>query len=247
MNSSQAKEILVLYRPGSADADDPSFAEALSWCERDAELKRWFDEHCAVYAALRARFKETPIPEGLKEQILAERKIHRPAFWRRPALLAAAAVVVALLALAPFWLQRGSTGPYAFVDRMIRTALHPYGMVTNNDPVQVRAYLAQYQAPADYVLPAPLQKTAVTGCAIEVWQGANVSIVCFTSGKARTPQPATDLWLFVADRAVVPGAPATNAPAISRRNRVTTARWSEGNRTYLLVADGDESFIRKFL
>ncbi len=249
MNSEQAREILVLYRPGTADADDSSFAEALRWCERDAGLKGWFDEHCAVYATLRARFKETPIPEGLKEQILAERRIHAPAFWRRPAVLAAAAAVVAMLVLAPFWFHYRSTGPAAFVDRMISTALGNYGMFPTNDPVQVRAYLAQYQAPADYVLPAPLEKTAVTGCAVEVWQGAHVSIICFNSGKPRAPKPATatDLWLFVADRTVVPGAPATNTPAIARRNRVTTARWSEGNKTYLLVADGDENFIRKYL
>jgi hypothetical protein len=36
-----------------------------------------------------------------------------------------------------------------------------------NDPAQIRAYLAQNQAPADYVLPAALAKTAVTGCALK--------------------------------------------------------------------------------
>src|SRR4029079_15043537 len=52
MNTQQAKEILSLYRPGTADAEDPSFAEALRLCERDPELERWFSEHCAVYSAL---------------------------------------------------------------------------------------------------------------------------------------------------------------------------------------------------
>ena len=75
MNATEAKEILVLYRPGTTDDHDPSFAEALEYCERDPELKHWFDGHCDVYRTLRQRFKELPIPNALKEQIVAERNV----------------------------------------------------------------------------------------------------------------------------------------------------------------------------
>src|SRR5262249_20742564 len=97
MTAQQAKEILTLYRPDSADATDPEFAEALQFCERDPELKRWFDDHCAVYRSLRARFQQIHVPEGLREQILAERKVHTSPLRPRLKLLAAAMAAIAAL------------------------------------------------------------------------------------------------------------------------------------------------------
>src|SRR5438045_2813900 len=76
MNSQQAKEILGLYRPGTADQQDADFAAALALAKSDATLQGWFEEHCALQAALQAKFRQIPIPEGLKEQILSERKAH---------------------------------------------------------------------------------------------------------------------------------------------------------------------------
>lgn len=247
MNSDEAKQILFLYRPGTADAADPDFAEALRQCERDPGLKRWFDDHCAVYTLLRARFREMPVPEGLKQQILAERKIRTTPLQRRPALLAAAAAVVVLLALFAGWLALRPGPDSSYVNRMVSAALGNYGMIETNNAEQIRAFLTQAQAPADYVLPAPLQRTAFTGCGIEVWRGSSVSILCFNSGRTVGAKPVTDLWLFVADRSAVPDAPASRTPLLAPKSRVMTASWSEGNRTYLLVADGDEAFIRRFL
>src|SRR5215471_2683767 len=97
MNRNEAKEMLILYRPGSADADDPEFSEALKLCEQDAELRQWFDEHCAVYMAMREKFLQVTPPEGLKEQILAERKVRTTPLLRRPAVLLASVAAVAVL------------------------------------------------------------------------------------------------------------------------------------------------------
>src|SRR5262245_64307917 len=97
MTAQLAKEILTLYRPDSADAAAPEFAEALLLCERDPELKQWFDDHCAVYRTLRARFQQIHVPEGLREQILAERKVHTSPLRPRLKLLAAAAAAIAAL------------------------------------------------------------------------------------------------------------------------------------------------------
>src|SRR5436190_22106057 len=104
MNSENAKEILRLYRPGTADADDPSFADALALCERDAELNRWFKENCAVYTALRAKFKQIAVPEGLKEQIIAERQVHITPIWQKTILLAGAvaALVIVIFGFSQF-------------------------------------------------------------------------------------------------------------------------------------------------
>ncbi len=250
MNQQQAKEILAIYRPGTADAADPDFAEALRFCEHDPELKRWFDAHCDCYAALRARFRQVPVPEGLKEQILAERKIHTTPVWRRPAVLAVVAVIAVLTGIITSrWpTPREAPGYGIYQEQMTGTALRGYSMdMETNDPAQIRAYLARNGAPADYALTAPLRQTLLTGCAIKTWQGAKVSMICFRSGKPLAPGEKSDLWLFVINRTSVLGAPIAGSPFITPVNRAITASWSLGDKTYLLVTDGDADLLRKFL
>src|ERR1035437_224945 len=105
VNKQRAKEILMLYRPGAADAEDPECADALEFARQDPDLQRWFEERCTVHEAIRARFKQITVPEGLKEQILSERRVHTIPMWRRQSVvLAAAASVVLLVSLAALWL-----------------------------------------------------------------------------------------------------------------------------------------------
>jgi len=74
VNSREAKEILLLYRPGTADANDPEFSEALDLAKRDSELGAWFEQHCSLQAAVLGGFDRIKPPEGLLQQILSERK-----------------------------------------------------------------------------------------------------------------------------------------------------------------------------
>jgi hypothetical protein len=70
MNCSEAKEVLLLYRPGIADAADPQIAEALELAGRDPELRRWFDQHRAFQKAMRAKFGQIEVPVHLKASLL---------------------------------------------------------------------------------------------------------------------------------------------------------------------------------
>jgi hypothetical protein len=255
MNPQEAKEILSLYRPGTADANDPWFGEALRLSESDPVLKSWLDEHCATYLALRSRFKLVPVPEGLKEQIVAERKSHTTPAWRRPAvLIAASAAVTILTAIVSLWVLWTPPGDEdlsynGYVDRMVSTAIRGYGAMdlATDDYTRLRAYLTQHGAPADPAMPRHLQQATLIGCRIQYWQGAKVSMICFRSGKPLPPGQATDLWLFVSERAAVSGAPAPNLPVVTKGTRATTAGWSRADKTYVLVADGDVQFLRKYL
>ena len=252
MNQQEAQQILALYRPGSADANDPAFAEALAFCERDGKLKSWFQAHCDSYHALRSRFKQIPVPAGLKEQILAERKVHTESFQKRRAVFVMAVVMALamLTGLLYFWFQPPrETVLSNFQNRMASAALRGYNMdFETNDLQQIRAFLARQNAPADYELPGNLQHTAATGCAIQDWQGSKVSMICFRTGKPLAPGEKSDLWLFVADRAALKDAPKAGAPQFSKVNRLVTATWTQGNRIYFLGTAGEnETTIRRYL
>ena len=251
MNRDEAKTILLLYRPGTADADDPQIAGALGLAKQDPELTRWLAEHCARQEALRAGFRQITAPAGLKEQIISEQAAQEKIIsWRPNAIFVAAAVVVALVVLAPLWFQhRGNEETFAiYRSRMVRVALQGYSMdLATNNPAQVRAYLAQNRAPADYVLPAPLEKTAVTGCAIEGWQGAKVSMICFRTGKPLPPGQQSDLWLFVIGRSTVKNAPLMGSRQFVQVNKLMTVTWTQGDTLYVLGTEGDEQTLRQYL
>lgn len=156
------------------------------------------------------------------------------------------AIITGLVILAPFLFHSRADDTFAiYRSRMVSTALRGYGMdLATNSPVQIRAYLAQNHAPANFVLPVALQQTTVIGCAIEHWQGAKVSMICFHTGKPGAPG---DLWLFVIDRDSMKDAPADTSPQLSKVNRLITATWAQGDKLYLLGIEGDAQAIRRFL
>jgi hypothetical protein len=251
MNRDEAKTILLLYRPGTADADDPEIAAALALAKQDSGLTRWLAEHCARQESVRAGFRKITAPAGLKEQIISEQAAHeKRLFWQRRAVLAMATIAVALVALTPLWFQhRRQDDTYAnYRNQMASVALLGYSMnLATNNPASVRAYLAQKDAPSDYVLPAPLEKTAMTGCAIEAWRGAKVSMICFRTGKPLPPGEQSDLWLFVIDRSRVKDAPPAGSRQIVQVSRLRMVTWTEGDKLYVLGMEGDEQSLRQYL
>jgi hypothetical protein len=251
VNHDEAKNILLFHRHGTADADNPQIAEALALVQRDPELAHWFEEHCARQFVLREKFRQIAAPAGLKEQIISEQAAQRKMIFRQEKFaLSVVAVVALLVSLAPLWfLHRGHDDTLAiYQNQMVGAALRGYYMdLTTNDPAQIRAYLAQAHAPSDYVLPEPLQKIAVTGCAVENWQDKKVSMICFRTGKPLAPGAQSDLWLFVVDRASVKEEPAVVLPRFSKVNRLITAVWTQGGKLYLLGTEGDEQTIKQYL
>lgn len=255
MNRDEAKNILLLYRPDSADAKDPQITEALALTKSDPELASWLDEHCARQNALSEKFHQIAAPAGLKEQIISEQAAFSKTTSPRQKIIlvmAVTAIVVSLFVLVTSYLpnhgMKADTTFSAYQNQMAYVATSGYGMnFATNDLSQIRAYLAQNAAPSDYVLPAPLEKTATTGCAIENWGDAKVSLICFRTGKPLPPSQQSDLWLFVVDRASVKGAPDATAPQFAKVNQLITAAWMQDGKLYLLATEGDEQTLRKFL
>jgi hypothetical protein len=264
MNHEEAREILALYRPGTADRTDPSFNEALERAKPhrapengqdhpDPELGRWFQEHCSSHLSIRARFFEIPVPAGLKDQILAEVRIPArkviPFPFRPKVLLRAAAVLMLCLSLAALFWRSHSRGDdfNIYRSRMARTAMQLYGMdLQSHDLQSINAYLAGHKAPADYVLPEGVSKAQAVGCAILRWQGQPVSMICFRSGQPLPAGQQTDLWLFIADQSSVRNGPGSRLPVVARVNKLMTAAWTQDGKMYVLASAGDESFLRKY-
>lgn len=242
MDSSQAKKILALYRPDTADADDPEVAEALEQARRDPDLGRWFADHCAFQKVVRAKLRETPVPDGLKERILAGERPRVIVWWKRPEVLAAAAAVVVLITLSGWWFGgRPETGFPAYRDRMVRHALRVYRMdLVTNDLNRIREFLVRQNGHGDYVLAKGLEKLPGEGCALLSWQGQRVSMICFDRGNN------DELYLFVINRSALPNAPRAEKPEFARVNKLMTASWSMGDKTYVLAGQGDQEFLRQY-
>ncbi|HYG21988.1 MAG TPA: hypothetical protein VEH04_04335 [Verrucomicrobiae bacterium] len=251
MTVQEAKEILRFYRPGTADAEDAEFNEALQLCEERPELKEWFDAHCAVYSVIRDRMRGVAVPEGLAQQIIAERKIQPPRFPTSKALrvlTAAAAIAITCVALMFLRGPAENTGFTGFRERMIGTALRSYAMdLHSEDSERIRAFLATERSIADYVLPEGLKDAKPIGCVATTWQGEPVSMICFRSGNPPASGRVSDVWMFVTATESVRGAPKSTTPIITTFNNTTAASWTDGDRTYLLAVEGDETMLRRFL
>jgi hypothetical protein len=254
VNNQEAKEVLLCYRPGLDDRDDPDFAAALELVERDANLARWFEEQCAVQRALRAKFHQIPVPEGLREQILSERKARMapPPPLRRKVFIAmaAACAVVLLLAVGIVLVKHESRPTFTMfqTNYVPRTVLRSYPRMDleTNDLSEIRSYLADNKGHADYHLPAGLENTSGTGCAILSWRGQRVTMVCFNSGKTK-PATNPDLFLFIVDKTAFSHAPAAATPQYAQVRRLATATWTSGSETYLLAEVGNTDSLRKYL
>lgn len=71
MDKAQAKFLLSSFRPDGADAHLPEFAEALKLVAEDRELGEWLAQERASDATFTQALNDVPIPEGLRDEILA--------------------------------------------------------------------------------------------------------------------------------------------------------------------------------
>ena len=242
MDSRHAKEILILYREGIDRPDDPEFAEALALAVRDLKLATWLEQQRVLQAALRASFKQIAVPEGLKEQIVSERRARLTLGIKRKALFiaAAAAIVILLAPIVMSYFQRpGEDKKFTgFRNRMAGMVLRTYPKMDleTNDLVRIHQYLAQ-QGRGDYVLPPALDKIAGTGCKLLTWQGKPVSMVCFNSGKTAKPKNP-DLFLFMMNQSAVPDPSSAESREVVQISKLATLSWIQNGKLYLLGALG---------
>ncbi|MFC7336535.1 hypothetical protein ACFQY0_05040 [Haloferula chungangensis] len=71
MDKEEARFILRCFRPDGSDAAEPEFAEALQFAAADRDLGDWLAKERAQDAEFSSMLGRLPLPEGLREEILA--------------------------------------------------------------------------------------------------------------------------------------------------------------------------------
>ncbi|MDA1272702.1 MAG: hypothetical protein O2960_01435 [Verrucomicrobia bacterium] len=237
MNNEEAKLILQAYRPGGQDANDPRFREALEQAQRDPELARWFANEHALDSRISAKvLAAIKPPAHLKSQLLAQRKIVRPAaWWKMPAWqLAAAACLALLVTIAAVWLKPvRATGFAQYRNEMADFTAHKLDRLDlmSRDVPEVRRWLAQKDSHGDLAIPAGLNGRPSLGCRLLDWKGKKVSLICFEMENKQVAH------LLVVDSTAFKDAP-TESPVFNQVGDVATASWSRGGKTYVVASKG---------
>ena len=247
MNSTEAKDVLLLYRPGTADAADPQIAEALELAHHDPELGRWLEQHRAFQKAMRAKVRQIEVPAHLKSSLLIQGKarpitIPSHAWWRSPVWLTAAVAMVLFLGLVGLWLKPRTPDQFAnYQARMVSQVQREYRMdLETNDMRQIRQFLAQSGAPADYDVTRGLERLKLTGGGRLTWRSNPVAMVCFDRGDKQM------LFLFVMKRSALKDPP-PEMPQLTKVRQMLTASWTRGDKTYVLAGPEEGDFVRKYL
>ena len=247
MNSAQAKEVLLLYRPGTADAADPQIAQALELAGRDPELGLWLEQHRAFQKAMRVKFQQIEVPAHLRNSLLIRGavppRVVTPTAWsRNPVWLTATAAVLLLLGLVAGWLKPRTPDRFAnFQTRMVSQALREYRMdLETNDMRQIRQFMAQRGAPADYEVTRGLERLQLTGGGRLSWRSHPVTMVCFDRGDNQM------LFLFVMKRSALKDPPPAT-PQLTTVHQMATASWTRGDNIYVLAGPEEADFDKKYL
>lgn len=242
MNREEAKQVLLLYRPGLARQESPEMEQALEMAAHDPDLAQWFQEHRQFQEAMQDKLRQITPPPYLKDAILARPKIvPLPRMRFAPAWLAAAAAIVLFLALFP--LRPRTTAPDRFADyaaMMVSKATLQYGMeFRTNDLAQLRRLIAAKGGPGDYTIPSNLQKLSLTGGGSLRWRSNPVAMVCFDKGSNNM------VFLFVMKSSAVKDPP-PEKPTLAKVSSMLTASWTSGDKTYVLAGSDEADFEKKY-
>ncbi len=242
MNSEEAKQLLEVCRPGSADASDPRFAEALDQAQHDPELSRWLKAQNRFDSLMAEGLKTIEAPADLRATILASRRVIRVPIWRETRVrlaMAACAVGLAVLASSLFG-QRAPRFPEFREDLVARAwAGDSHLDFESSDLVRIKQWLAKVQATPDLSLPTGLQNARVHGCRMVEVDNQRVPMICLSEGSRH-------LHLFVVEGAMFADLPPAEAPDFQKVGAWKTASWQQGERTFVLTGLKYQAFVSKF-
>jgi hypothetical protein len=242
MTRDEAREILETVRPAGPVGGDSRVAEALRLAAQDPGLSQLLERQRAFDSALQAGIHAIPVPPGLRNAILAERKIIRPHFWQdwRTATAAAAASIL-LFVGGSVAINRSTAGFAAFRTELVAEswAGDPHLDIESTDLGQIRRWLARTNVASDFKLPAALSEVRVHGARVFEADGQQVALLCLADG-------AKHFHLFVLDRPQFSDLPADGVPDFEKCGAWKTTSWRQGNSVYVLTGMNYPAFVSKF-
>jgi anti-sigma factor RsiW len=248
MTRQEAKDVLQVYRPNSADALEPRFAEALKRLERDAELARWFEEQQHFDAALARGVRSVSVPSDLKASILMRGSIVRwPSIvrwlaWQDWRVRAALAASIAFLLIAGVGKLARPSKPFAdFRQQLVEQAwAGPKHLdFESSDWKEVRTWLAKQNVEASFQLPSALAELHLHGCNLVDVDGHKVPLICLVDGPRH-------FHLFVISGVHFPELAEEGSPDFEKCHGWKTASWQQDGRTYVLSGMNYQTFVNKF-
>jgi hypothetical protein len=245
MNREEAQFILRAYRANGEDAKDPQFEGALALVRSDPELARWFAREQTLDAAISARIHSVSPPPDLRTQLLLARKVIRPRpWWRKPAWIAAAALVALLISAASALLLRrsGETEFASFRGTMIEASLdmRKHIDVMGLDANELKQWLIENRGHPGFVLPAGLAGKGIMGCKVLDWHGHRVTLLCLKFGGKHVD-------VFVINESDLPRVSLGAAPVFASERGMTTATWRREGKIYFLAGNIPESDLKQLL
>jgi hypothetical protein len=241
MDRREARSILSLHR-ADEPVNDERLAQAKELAAKDPELARWWVEDHEIDDAIATQLAAIPVPTDLKERLLsAAMPLPTPQrHWRRPILLAAAAIV-ALAALFGLWRGPFKSAPSLadYRNEMVRfiSVWQPLDLETS-DLARINDFLEKSGAPSGFDIPQQLRSLEPVGCRKLRFRGKDVALICFKQGGAQVAH------LFVINRNAVRGLDAK--PQFTAQGKWTTAGWTKDHHCYLLLVEGGHTAAEKY-
>jgi hypothetical protein len=244
MTNDEAKFLLNAYRPGGADATDPSLAAALTQARNDPALAEWFAREQAHATAVARKLGELRPPPGLREAILAGgRATERatPRASRRPMAtwLAIAASVALMLGVgAALWPTRGIANDdlTAFALEDVRHGRHG----GHGEPAHVlQTELGDTNTHLATGLPLDFAALENSGCRTLTVAGHDVLEVCFLRG-------GVEYHCYIC-RAGDVHALSAGATSFVQQAGLAAAAWSKGAYHFVVVTDAGLDAVKRLL
>lgn len=248
MNNQDAKFHLTAYRPGGADAHDPTMIGALEQARNDPSLRVWFEREQAHDAAVAAKLQSIVPPAELRAAILAGARVSRTrSWWRQPQWMGLAAALVLLAAVSGLWLRSLPTaaGPGAGgVIDLAGFALRELSGSHNGGYARAGTELdgrLQGEAPRlSAGLALSPEELRAAGCHVFNVGGVEVFEVCF-----KRDQSSYHLYLTRrSDARVEPG---DEHPMQVTRRDGTALTWADERYVYVLAGRGEGADLRPLL
>ena len=105
---------------------------------------------------------------------------------------------------------------------------------------ELKNWLEQKGRPLPRELPPGFARLRMLGCRTLVYDGRQISLVCFEhNGK--------EFHVFIARRADFPNTAFASIPALGERRTHATATWSDTENHYVLVSEADLASVRALL